>query len=54
MNSKDQAKIDQAIKTMLGLGALPNDYVDPKPSLKDKDRKYRMQIRKGKAKVIEV
>ncbi|MDE0646041.1 MAG: hypothetical protein OXH84_07400 [Gammaproteobacteria bacterium] len=53
MNPKDQAKLDRATKAMLGLGALPDDYKDVKPTRKDKDRKFRMQVRRGKAKIVE-
>ncbi len=53
MNDKDQAKLDKATKAMLGLGALPSDYKYAEPTRKDKDRKFRMQARRGKSKIVE-
>ena len=51
---KEQAKIDRAMKAVLGMGPVPKDVEKVEPSLKDKDRRYRLQTRKGKTKLVEV
>lgn len=54
MNDKEQAKLDKAIKGMLNLGALPENYKRPKATLKDKDRKFKLDATPGKEKIVEV
>lgn len=51
---KEQAKLDRAVKAMFNLGSVPDDVDDEKPTRKDKNRRYRMKIRKGKSKIVEV
>ena len=54
MNNKKQAKLDKAVKGMLNLGALPPNYKRPKATLKDKDRKFKLDARPGKEKIVDV
>ena len=53
-SDKKQEKLDHAVKAMLSLGAVPEAVDTPKPTLKDKDRRFRLKTRKGKTKLVEV
>lgn len=54
--TRQQTKLDKAVKGMLNLGALPEDYKRPDTApKKDKDRKFRMDVdRKGRSKIVEI
>lgn len=54
LTDKEQAKINRATKAVLRMGALPTDVEKAEPTLKDKDRRYRLKTRKGKTKLVEV
>lgn len=56
MTDKQQAELDNAVKGMLNLGALPEGYKRPDTApKKDKDRRFRMDVsRKGRSKIVEI
>lgn len=49
-----QEKLDRATKAVLGMGPVPKDVEKVEPTLKHKDRRYRLKTRKGKTKLVEV
>ena len=52
--SKQQTKLDKATRAMLNIGSLPKDCASPKPTRKDKDKRFRLTVSKGKSKIDEV